>query len=188
MFFSLSAEKRKKKYTFFPLCTKWEWKNNILPSKIFIIETYDGIRKDECGVSLNVKVYNWNTHDRQTSQQPVVDNTQSASTTPTWMSGATWSWKVVAGLWSNVATAMRARDFSGNWTQYKFGFGERVRGEFWLGNYNIHKMANPCQPNELAITIHRKTQYAMEEFVFFYTYFYLENEISRYRLSDFKGD
>jgi len=67
-------------------------------------------------------------------------------------------------------------DFSGNWTQYKFGFGERVRGEFWLGNYNIHKMANPCQPNELAITIHRKTQYAMEEFVSSTRISILENE------------
>ena len=73
-------------------------------------------------------------------------------------------------------------DFNKNWEDYKLGFGH-LKGEFWYGNQNIHRMTNSSfapKKSQLLITMRMKGQnstiYAK------YDKFEIRNETSWYSL------
>lgn len=66
--------------------------------------------------------------------------------------------------------------FYQDWKQYKQGFGS-VRGDFWLGNENIHRLTR--QPTRLRVEMEDwegNLRYAE------YSHFVLDNELNSYRL------
>ena len=56
------------------------------------------------------------------------------------------------GGWTVIQRRIdNSTDFYRNWNSYKWGFGS-LSGNFWLGNYNIHRLTT-IQPSALRVDL-----------------------------------
>lgn len=76
-------------------------------------------------------------------------------------------------------------DFNRSWTDYRNGFGETLRGEFWLGNEEVHSLTNRAM-YKLRIELYIGGTWYYAE----YSTFSIDSESNKYtlRVSGFSGN